>query len=47
MKKLRSYSSIWKVEQVIHSFGDAKPPIPMTVTQIIWFYFQWNLRSLC
>lgn len=37
MKKLRSYSSIWKVEQVIHSFGDAKLPIPMTVTQIIWF----------
>lgn len=37
MKKLRSYSSIWKVEQVIHSFGDAKLPIPMTITQIIWF----------
>ncbi len=37
VKKLRSYSSIWKVEQVIHSFGDAKLPIPMTVTQIIWF----------
>ena len=25
------------MEQVIHSFGDAKLPIPMTVTQIIWF----------
>lgn len=36
-EELRSYSSIWKVEQVIHSFGDAKLPIPMTVTQIIWF----------
>lgn len=36
VKKLRSYSSIWKVEQVIHSFGDAKLPVPLTVTQIIW-----------
>ena len=36
MKKLRSYSSVWKVEQVIYSFGDAKLPTPVTVTQLLW-----------
>ena len=36
MKKLRSYSSIWKVEQVIHSLGDYKLQIPLTWTQIVW-----------
>ena len=36
MKKLKSYSSVWKVEQVIYSFGDAKLPTPVTVTQLLW-----------
>ena len=36
MKKLRSYSSVCKVEQVIYSFGDAKLPTPVTVTQLLW-----------
>lgn len=36
MKKLRSYSSVWKVEQVIYSFGDAKLPTPVTMTQLLW-----------
>ena len=36
VKKLRSYSSVWKVEQVIYSFGDAKLPTPVTVTQLLW-----------
>ena len=36
MKKLRSYSSVWKVEQVIYSFGDAKLSTPVTVTQLLW-----------
>ena len=36
MKELRSYSSVWKVEQVIYSFGDAKLPTPVTVTQLLW-----------
>ena len=36
MKKLRSYSSVWKVEQVIYSFGDVKLPTPVTVTQLLW-----------
>ena len=36
MKKLRSYSSVWKVEQVIYSFGDAKLPTPVTVIQLLW-----------
>ena len=36
MKELRSYSCVWKVEQVIYSFGDAKLPTPVTVTQLLW-----------
>jgi len=47
LKKLRSYSSVWKVEQVIYSFGDAKLPTPVTVTQLLWLAFIHNPLILC
>lgn len=37
MRKLKSYSNIWKVEKVLYSFNDFMLPFPVTFNQITWF----------
>ncbi len=37
MKQVKSYTSIWKVEKVLHSINDFKLPIPLTFMQIGYF----------
>ena len=34
MKQVKSYTSIWNVEKVIHAVGDVNLPFPATITQI-------------
>ena len=37
MKQVKSYTSIWNVEKVIHAVGDVNLPFPATITQIGYF----------
>lgn len=37
MRKVKSYSGVWKFERIIHMIGDIKNPVPATVAQIGWF----------
>lgn len=37
MKQVKSYTTIWNVEKVIHAIGDFNLPFPATVTQIGYF----------
>ncbi len=37
MKKLKSYSNIWKVEKIMYSFNDFELPFPVTFNQLAWF----------
>lgn len=36
MRKVKSYSSVWGFERVLHKIGDVKSPIPLTFAQIGW-----------
>ena len=36
MRKVKSYSSVWGFEKVLHNIGDVKSPIPLTFAQIGW-----------
>ena len=37
MKQVKSYTSIWNVEKVIHAIGDINLLFPVTITQIGYF----------
>ena len=37
MKQVKSYTSIWNVEKVIHAVGVVNLPFPATITQIGYF----------
>ena len=37
MRKIKSYSSVWKFEKYLSSVGDLPLPIPVTFVQIAWF----------
>ena len=37
MKQVKSYTSIWNVEKVIHAIGDFNLLFPVTITQIGYF----------
>lgn len=37
MKRVKSYTSIWNVEKVIHAIGDINLLFPVTITQIGYF----------
>lgn len=36
-KKIKSYTSIWRVDRIIYALSDLPLPIPMTSSQITWF----------
>lgn len=36
MKKLKSYSSVWNFERVLHTVENIKLPMPVTFSQIGW-----------
>lgn len=36
-KKIKSYTSLWRVDRVIYALGDVSLPVPMTSWQIAWF----------
>lgn len=36
MKKIKSYTSIWKVEGVLRGIGDVTLPVILTYTQVCW-----------
>ena len=37
MKRIRNYSSVWKIEHVIYNFNDLTLPRPVTLSQVFWF----------
>ena len=37
MKKIKSYTSIWRVEKVIYAINDFQLPFPLTFSQMAWF----------
>lgn len=37
MRRIKSYSSIWKFERVLHAIEDFSLPIAITFSQIAWF----------
>lgn len=37
MRKIKSYSSVWNFERVLHAIEDVSLPIPITFAQIGWF----------
>lgn len=37
LKNLKSYTSIWKVEHILHGLGDLKLPISLTLSQTCCF----------
>jgi hypothetical protein len=37
MKKIKSYTSIWSVEEVIYEINDLSLTVPITFTQMTWF----------
>ncbi len=37
MKKIKSYTSIWRVEKVLYAISDFNLPFPVTFTQMAWF----------
>ena len=37
MKKIKSYTSIWRVEKVIYAINDFQLPFPPTFSQMAWF----------
>lgn len=37
MKKVKSYSNIWKLEKVLYSVEDIRLPFPVTYSQMAWF----------
>ena len=36
MKRLKSYTSIWKVEKVLYGIQDVTLPFPLTFSQMAW-----------
>lgn len=37
MKRIRNYSSVWRIEHVIYNFNDFTLPRPVTLSQVFWF----------
>lgn len=37
MKRIRNYSSVWRIEHVIYNFNDLTLPRPVTLSQVFWF----------
>ena len=47
MKQVKSYTSVWKVEKVLHGINDFKLPIPLTFMQIGTFIVSLIIVVMC
>lgn len=36
MKRIKSFTRIWKVDKVLYAIEDIKLPVPLTFTQLAW-----------
>lgn len=37
MKQIKSYTSVWNVENMLYALNDIKLPFPVSFTQMAWF----------
>ena len=37
MKRIKSFTSIWNVEKMIYAISDLDLPVPVSITQMMWF----------